>query len=405
MPEPAVEPFLISVPEVTLTDLARRQRATRWPADLDNDNWIYGVDKSYLMELAEFWADGFDWRQQEQQINAYPQYRTVLDGVPVHFIHQRGTGPAPIPLVLTHGWPWTFWFWSKVIRPLADPAAFGADPRDAFDVIVPSVPGFGFSTPLTRGDLNFWKVADIWQRLMTQTLGYQRYGAAGADLGARITAQLGHKYSQSLYGIHLAHIVALAGSGGERPWDATGGRLVRPDASPEVRQATIDVQRRFAAHVAVHVLDSQTIAYGLTDSPVGQLAWLLERWRNWSDCGGSVEQVFSRTDILTAATIYWATESINTSMRGYANAARYPWQPSHDRTPLVSAPTGITFMGYENPPGVPTDQRVAAFRRSSVAANYDIVYLNAHERGGHFQPWENPQAVIDDIRATFRNQR
>ena len=396
----------IHVPDEQLADLFARLKSTRWPPDSGNDDWYYGVSKTYLKELADYWIDGFDWRKAETAINAYEQYQTQVDGVPVHFMRKAGVGPRPVPLILSHGWPWTFWHWSKVIDALADPAAFGGDPADAFDVIVPSLPGFGFSNPLPEHpDMNFWKIADLWHTLMTGTLGYRKYAAGGSDMGALVTTQLGHKYADELYAIHLGSAIPMDIFTGDRAWDLTTGRTIPDDAPDHIRAWFVSFQRRFVAHVAVHILDSSTVSYGLSDSPVGMLAWILERWAAWSDNHGDVESVFSKDDLLTHATIYWVTNTIGTSMRTYANANRYPWTPSHDRHPAVEAPTGITFVGYENPPGVTTENRVEDFLKSPQAGWYNNVNLTAHDHGGHFVPWEIPDGWVDDLRRTFRGRR
>jgi pimeloyl-ACP methyl ester carboxylesterase len=408
MPSPKLDSlsrFIISIPEEQLIDLRRRLSSTRWPDDVGNKDWFYGVNGAYLNRLVEYWIDGFDWRAAEKMLNGFANYRVTLDDVPIHFLHAPGKGPAPLPLILSHGWPWTHWDWNKVVGPLADPASFSGDPADAFDVIVPSLPGFGFSTPLPKPDMNFWKIADLFHRLMTETLGNVRYAAGGSDMGALVTGQLGHKYADSLHGIYLARGLRLDFFSGERPWDVTGGRMVPDGISSEIRDGIIAYQRRFAAHVAVHVLDSETEAYDLTDSPVGMLAWILHRWCNWSDSHGDIESVFPRDHILLNATIWWLTNSVRTSMRTYANAARYPWTPSHDRKPAVEAPVGMTFLGYENPPGVTTNKRVEAFSKSPDAAWFNSIFLKAHEKGGHFAPFENPEAIITDIRETFRALR
>jgi len=374
--------------------------------DAGNDDWYYGVGQAYLKELVDYWIDGYSWRKAEAAINAYEQYQIRVNGVPIHFMRKAGAGANPTPLILTHGWPWTFWHWSKVIDPLANPAAFGGDPADAFDVIVPSFPGFGFSSPLPdHPDMNFWKTADLWHTLMTDILGYEKYAAGGSDMGSLVTAQLGHKYAGELYAIHLGSPIALTMFTGDRAWDLTAGRTTPGGVPEDVRAGIVSFQRRFAAHVAVHVLDSSTLAYGLSDSPAGMLAWILERWTNWSDNDGNVENVFTKDDLLTHATMYWVTNTIGTSMRAYANANRYPWQPSHDRCPSVEAPTGITFVGYENPPGVTTANRVQDFADSPRAAWFNHVNVTAHQRGGHFIPWEIPDGWVDDLRRTFRGRR
>ncbi|OPG02540.1 epoxide hydrolase family protein [Microbispora sp. GKU 823] len=401
-----LEPAPIHVPDDVLADLRRRLELTRLPDDAGNDDWRYGVSAVYLRELVDYWRDGYDWRAAEAAINAYEHYRVEVEGVPVHFMRRPGAGPDPTPLILTHGWPWTFWHWSKVVDPLADPGAYGGDPAEAFDVIVPSFPGFGFSTPLpNRPDMNFWKVADLWHTLMTRILGYERYGAAGCDVGALVTGQLGHKYAGELHAIHIGSGQKLTFFNGDRAWDFSGGRPI-PDGLPaDVHAQVVALDRRFAVHLAAHMLAPSTLAHGLSDSPAGMLAWMLERWTNWSDNGGDVETVFTKDDLLTHAMIFWVTNSIGTSIRTYANNNRYPWTPSHDRQPAVEAPTGLTFVAHENPPGVSTDQRVRHYLDGDRAGWYNLVNLNAHDRGGHFIPWEIPGEWVDDLRRTFRGRR
>lgn len=399
-------PTPIHVSDEVLDDLRARLRATKWPLDTGNEDGHYGVRRTELEALVAYWADGYDWRAAESAINAYENYRVDVDGVPVHFLRKPGVGPRPIPLILSHGWPWTFWHWSKVIDQLADPAAYGGDPADAFDVIVPSLPGFGFSTPLEQPDLNFWKIADVWHQLMTKVLDFDRYAAAGNDVGALVTGQLGHKYAEELYGIHIGSALKLDFFNGDRAWDITGGRPI-PDGLPDdVRQRILEVEKRFAVHLSAQMLAPSTLAFSLADSPAGLLAWLLERWTKWSDNGGNVESVFSKDDLLTHATIYWAGNAIETSIRTYANNNRYPWTPAHDRQPAIEAPTGITFVDYENPPGVHTsEERIANFLASDRAAWYNHTQITCHPRGGHFIPWEIPTEWTNDVRRAFRNLR
>ncbi|MEU6654687.1 epoxide hydrolase family protein [Streptomyces sp. NPDC046900] len=398
--------FTIAISDETIDDLKTRLRVTRWPADIDDTDEYYGTPVAYMKELVDYWINEFDWRAAERKLNEYDNYRVMIDGSPIHFIRKAGKGPNPIPLIATHGWPWSYREWTKVIDPLADPAAFGDDAFDAFDVIVPSLSGFAFSTPTHRPDMNFWKMAELWHKLMTEFFGYDKYAAAGSDYGALVTSQLGHKYADSLYGIWLSHRIHLDVFQGDRPWDITGGALI-PDAVPDqIRAGALDLQQRFASHVAVHILDNQNLAYGLSDSPVGMLSWILRRWTKWAETNGDVESVFPREHLITNATIWWVTNSITSSIRSYVNANHYPWTPSHDRTPIIEAPTGITFLGYENPPGITTGTRVQLFLDDPREKPwYNPVYLNAHDKGGHFTAWENPDAVIEDIRATFRGLR
>jgi pimeloyl-ACP methyl ester carboxylesterase len=401
-----LSPTSIYISDEQLSDLRARLKLTRWPLDVGNDDWYYGVKRTYLEELVDYWLHAYDWRKAEAAINRYEHYRVSVNGVPVHFMRKAGVGPNPIPLILTHGWPWTFWHWSRVIEPLADPAAFGGDPADAFDVIVPSLPGFGFSTPLLdRPDMNFWKVADLWHTLMTSVLGYKKYAAGGCDIGALVAGQLGHKYAEELYAIHIGSAQKLSMFNGDRGWDLSGGQPIPEGIPDDVRARIIELDRRFAAHLAAHVLGPSTLAYGLSDSPAGMLAWMFERWVKWSDNGGDIERVFSKDDLLTHAMIYWVNNAIETSIRMYANANRYPWTPVHDRWPVVEAPTGITFVGYENPPGVSTENRVQHFLSSERGSWYNHVNITVHEHGGHFIPWEIPNHWIDDLRRTFRPYR
>ena len=286
-----------------------RLALTRPPLDEGNADWSYGVPDSYLRRLVAYWRDGYEWRQAEAAINAYEHYQVSVAGVPLHFMRKPGRGPRPIPLILTHGWPWTFWHWSKVIDPLADPAAFGDDPADAFEVIVPSLPGFGFPGPLTGfPDVNFWKVSDLWHTLMTETLGYEKYAAGGCDIGGIVSSQLGHKYADELYGIHIGSGLPLDFFNGPRAWDFARNRPLTDDQPADVRARIIELDHRSASHLAVHMLDGATLAHGLSDSPAGLLAWLLERWNAWSDNGGDVESVFTKDDLLTHATIYWVEQ-------------------------------------------------------------------------------------------------
>ena len=398
---PGLSPRPIHVSDEVLADLRSRLRTTIWPPDEANEDGRYGVPARLLQELAEYWLVEYSWRAAEEAMNSYDHYFVEVSGTPVHFMHKAGVGPDPKPLILSHGWPWTFWHWSKVVDRLADPASFGGDPRGAFDVLVPSLPGFGYSTP-TRPDMNFWKIADLWHELMTQTLGHQRYAAAGCDVGALVTAQLGHKYAPELYGIHIGSGLKLDFFNGDRAWDFSGGQPIPPGLPAEQRDRVIEMDRRFAVHLAAHMLAPTTLAYGLTDSPIGMLAWLLERWMKWSDNGGDVYTVFSRDDLLTHATIYWTGNAIASSIRTYANNNRYPWTPSHERIPVVEAPTGITFVDYENPPGIhSSEERARSFLASDRAAWYNHTNISAHPRGGHFIPWEIPELWTADLVRTF----
>ncbi|PSM42979.1 epoxide hydrolase [Streptomyces dioscori] len=404
---PTSEHFTIDVDQSLLDDLRERLRKTRFFDDLDNEDEYYGVGTDYLRPLVDYWADGFDWRAAETRLNAHEQFKVEIGGVPVHFVRKRGKGPNPTPLLILHGWPWPGEFSYPLIDPLADPTAHGGDPADAFDVIVPTLPGFGWSTPLERGDLNYWKIADILHVLMTEKLGFEKYGALGSDYGALVAGTLGHKYADSIIAIHLGHDLVPGMFQHDRYWDLTAGQQIPEDASPQMRADIMRMHSTYASHVAVHMLDASTLSHGLNDSPVGMLAWLMQRWKKWSDKNGEFDAVFSRDFVLTQATIFWVTQSIGSSIRMYRNTVRYPWTPSHDRQPLVEAPAGFTLLlGDAFPPGVSSvEERVAAFEHGPSREVFNPVNVNAHERGGHFGHYENPEAFIGDIRETFRRVR
>ena len=387
------QPFRIDIAPAVIDDLRDRLRRTRWPADFGNEDWSYGTEGGYLRDLVTYWAEEYDWFKNQDEMNQYGHYRAVLDDVPVHFLRADGKGPNPVPLILTHGWPWTFWDYRDLIGPLSDPAAYGGDPDDAFDVIVPSLPGFGFSTPLRQTGVNFWTTADLWHRLMTQVLGFPRYAAQGGDWGAMVTSQLGHKYADSLIGIQVSAPMILSAFSSDRPFALLDGQLDKmpPDMAAQAKA----VERRLASHVTTHMLDPQTLAYAMHDSPSGMLAWLVERLRAWSDCGGDLESRFSRDDILTKATIYWVTESFGTTVRYYAEAGRHCWQPSHDRVPPIEAPSGVSLFRKDG----------AALFGDAMLPLYNLHHLADHPQGGHFAAAEEPQVLIEDIRATFRTLR
>ena len=401
----SLERFTINVEQEVLDDLRARLKATRFAPDPENDDERYGLSTAYLKPLAGYWADGFDWRAAEEKLNAFNQYRLDVGGTPVHFILERGKGPAPIPLILMHGWPWTHYHWHKVIGPLTDPGAYGGDPADAFDIVVPSLPGFGFSTPLTNPRENYASMADRFHNLMTEVLGYDKYGVGAADYGALVGGRLGHKYADSLYGIHLGNELPPAMFQGDRFWDLSGGQQTE-DLPEATRARLVRRNNRYVSHVAAHLLDGQTLTHGLNDSPVGMLAWVLKRWRTWSDRNADFDANWPADDILTFATIYWVNQAIGSSIRAYKNASLYPPKPVNDLKPYVQAPAGFTFLLGDSSPGAESpEERVEIFKAGGGQFYADVRDINVHERGGHFGPYENPEAWIHDLRATYRKLR
>ncbi|HSP78022.1 MAG TPA: epoxide hydrolase, partial [Myxococcaceae bacterium] len=324
-----------------------------------------------------------------QAINAFSHYRTSIEGVPLHFIHERGRGPRPIPLILGHGWPWTFWDMNKIIRPLTQPAECGGDPRDAFDVVVPSLPGYGFSTPLTTTGIEYTRTADLWVQLM-EGLGSSRFAAQGCDLGAFVASQLGHKYAERMIGIHITFPM---------PLDANTHGLPPPSEyssdEQEALHRTLTFAQSGSGYAMIQSTRPQTLSYAMHDSPAGMCAWFLEKRRDWSDCDGDVERAFSKDELLTAMTLYWVSESFNSAARFYYESTHHPWTPSHSRTPVVEAPTGVAIM--------PRD--IVQMPRRWVERYYNLQRWTILPAGGHFAPMEQPERLVEEIRAFFRPLR
>lgn len=390
MPTPTPERIRIEFGADAIADLRDRLARTRWPGDFGNDDWRYGANEAWMRETLDYWRDGFDFAALEAAVNRYEHYRVVLDDVPVHYLHVRGTGPDPMPLVLTHGWPWTFWDFQHVLDPLTDPGAHGGDPADAFDLIVPALPGYPFSGPLTTTGINVRATAARWVELVQDVLGYGRFGVHGGDWGASVTAQMAHEYADRLVGAHLSLPVLLSVS----YYSGLGPEMYGPD-----EQGWYDrMQRRMAtanAHVAVHTADPQTLAYGLNDSPAGLAAWILERRRLWSDHDGDVFDAISRDDLLAGLSLYWFGGSIGTSMRYYWEQWKNPVRIMHERSPELEAPTGIAVF--------PND---LIFVPRGVAERHTNLHRwTVMPRGGHFAAAEEPDLLVDDLRAFFRPLR
>lgn len=379
------ERFAIDMPQAALTDLRDRLARTRLPDDWANEDWRYGVPRNWLAPLLDHWRDRFDWRAQEAAMNRFAHYRVTIDDGPVHFLHAPGKGPRPIPLILTHGWPWTFWDWRDVIGPLSDPGAHGGDPADAFDVIVPSLPGYGFSAPLQRAGINLRAIGDIWVRLMRNGLGHSRFIAAGCDWGSLVSAEIGHAHPDVAMGVHMT-LPILPG---------LDVRALGPDdyAADEQWMAarTAAARRVSAAHVIVQGSDPQTLAYALNDSPAGLAAWLWERRRNWS----APDTPMDADRLCTLASLYWLTGTVASSLRLYAEHRRAPWQPLPRAGKLIPVPTGVALAPHEL---FLLPRRIA--ERDTMLTRWTVL-----PRGGHFLPIEDPVALVDDYRAFARPLR
>lgn len=376
-----IETFTVNVPQSTLDDLCDRLARARWPDEIEGAGWDYGTNLAYLKELVIYWRTRFDWRAQERLLNSFPHFRAEIDGTKVHFIHVRGKGPKPLPLIIAHGWPSTFFEMHKIIPMLTDPAAHGGDPADAFDVVAPSLPGYGFSdAPHTRGWTSV-KTADLWAKLMTEVLGYDRFAAHGGDVGAGVTSRLGFFHPAHVIGIHVTAVVPPYLGPGSTPLTVA-------------EQVFVDVQQRWEreedGYGHIQGTRPQTLAYALNDSPVGLAAWIVEKYRAWSECDGEVERCFTKNELLTNVTLYWATQTINSSMRHYYESRHNP-QP-FTKGVKVTVPCGVCL----------TTEEVDRAPREWAERTYNVRRYTLLPRGGHFAALEEPTLLVQDIRAFFR---
>jgi len=379
------EQFRIEIPEERLSDMRRRLRATSWPGDFGNSEWGYGVEEGWLRDMVDYWANDYDWRAEEARMNEWPHYRVTIDGTPIHFIHVKSGKPDAIPLIMTHGWPWTFWDWHGVLSILA-----GAKDGPAFDLVVPSLPGYAFSSPLTTTGLNVREVATLWVRLMCDVLGYEKFAAAGGDWGSLITAELGQAHPERLLGIHLTLVLMHE----IIHYDLEPGDYAKDEQwmLTLMAEAVLSV----TSHVAVHASDPQTLAYALADSPVGTAAWIWERRRAWSDCNGDVVALMGRDFLCTTASLYWLTNTIGSSFRIYKehfSGAGFgmDWPLLHKRQPQISVPTGVAIAPKE----------MGFLPRAEVEKRTDLRRWEILPKGGHFLPSEQPEALAAEYKAYF----
>ena len=377
------QPFVVDVPQQDLDDLSDRLRRTRWPDALPGSGWDLGTDLAYLQDLCHYWADGFDWRQAERRLNAFPQFLTEVDGERLHYLRVPSPQPDALPLLLTHGWPGSVVEFLGVLPALVDPVSHGGDAADAFTVVCPSLPGYAWSGPTRQRGWDVRRTARALARLMAD-LGHERYAAQGGDWGAIATAHLAVLDAQHLVGIHLNMANA------QRPPGFDDAQL------DEHELADIQDMRTFRAretgYQAIQGTKPQSLAYALNDSPAGMAAWMVEKFRTWSDCDGDLERAISRDDLLTNLTTYWVTGTAGSSARLYfETASAGPTMP----TTRVEVPTGVARFPREiyRPP------------RAWVEAAFDLRHWTALPRGGHFAALEQPGALVADVRAFFRTLR
>lgn len=381
-----IEPFRIAVPDALLEDLRGRLARTRFPDEIPGSGWTYGTNLDYLRELVAYWRERYDWRAEEAKLNAVPQFRADVEGLGIHFLHVRGRGPRPFPLVVTHGWPGSVAEFTEILGPLSDPAAYGGDPADAFDVVCPSMPGYGFSDHPTEPGMDPEKIAALWVELM-RGLGYERFGAQGGDWGSMVSTYLGYRHPERVAGIHLNMVIAL-------PEDRNDPDL---DGVTQEEMAGLLETQRFlkeeTGYQRIQGTKPQTLAFGLNDSPAGLAAWIVEKFRTWSDCDGDVERRFSKDRLLTNIMLYWVPETANSSCRLYyetLHAGKFP--PTGFR---VEVPTGCAIFPKElvQPP------------RKWAERSYAVHRWTRMPRGGHFAAMEEPDLLVEDVRAFFRPLR
>ncbi len=378
------EPFTINIPDTVLDDLKNRLHQVRWPGELPDSDWDYGANLSYIQQLVEYWRTQYDWRAQEQVINRWQHFKTTIDGQGIHFIHERGKGPNPLPLIISHGWPGSFYEFMDVIGPLTDPAAHGGDPADAFDVVVPSLPGYGFSGPTQERKVNISRMADWFAVLMKDVLGYECYGAQGGDWGSMISSRLGFAYPEQLIGVHLNMI-------GVAPHPANRQNLSA--AEQEFLKGMGAWQREERGYQEIQGTKPQTLGFALNDSPAGLCAWIVEKFRTWSDCDGNPENSYTKDQLLTNVMIYWVTQTFHSASRIYYEERHHPWRLGKDEK--VTAPTGIASFPKE----------IARAPREWAERAYNVQHWTDMPAGGHFAAMEKPQLVVEDLRKFFRGLR
>ena len=380
-----IEPFTIDVPDAVLVDLQARLARARFPDELEGAGWTFGTNRAYLRELVTYWRDRFDWREHERRLNRFDQFKTNIDGLDIHFIHRRSTEPNAFPLVMTHGWPGTFAEFAKVIEPLTDPVSHGGRAEDAFHVVVPSIPGYGFSDKPRRLGYGRVRTAAIFAELMAR-LGYTRYGAQGGDLGAGISRQMAIDDADHVAGLHLN----LCGGAPPDPSNPTAGVPPAELAIMRDRQAFWTDEERGYSHM--HGTKPQTIGYALNDSPTGLAAWMVEKYRSWCDCDGHPETKFTKDELLINLTIYWVTETPTSAARFYYEG-RHGGSGGPPRR--VDVPTACAAFPKE----------IIFSPRRWLETRYNLTRYTVMPRGGHFAALEEPELLVDDVRAFFRDLR
>jgi pimeloyl-ACP methyl ester carboxylesterase len=379
----AIRPFTIHVPDAVLADLKARLRNPRIPEALQGDGWTYGTDVAYLKELVSYWRDRFDWRAQERALNRFEQFTTSINGLTVHFIHRRSKQAGALPLLITHGWPGSFVEFVKIIGPLTDPVAHGGRAEDAFDVVIPSIPGFAFSEKPKAPGYDAARIAAVEAALMAR-LGYPRYGVQGGDWGSIISTQIALNDAPHVAGLHINMCIGAAPAGS----DPNAGLTDAEKQRLNVRQT---FQAEETGYQQIQGTKPQTIGIALNDSPVGLAAWIVEKFRTWCDCDGNPEKIFTKDELLTNITLYWVTQTAASSARIYYESRHAAAAPPR----RIEAPTACADFPKE----------IIWSPRKWLEARYNITRWTVMPRGGHFAAFEQPQLLMDDVRAFFRTLR
>jgi microsomal epoxide hydrolase len=375
-----IEPFTVHVDDAVLDDLRERLARTRYPDQIEGTGWEYGIPVAYLRDLVEYWRTAYDWRSEEARLNELDHFRTRLDGQSVHFIHARSPRDDALPLLMTHGWPGSVVEFLDVIPRLTTPEAYGGDAADACHVIAPSLPGYGFSEPTRTTGWTPWRVARAFAELMAR-LGYDRYAAQGGDWGAQVATRIGASDEAHCAAIHLNMQIV----------DPPDDPVELSDEDRAALAALQRFQREEAGYALEQATKPQTLGVSLNDSPAGLLAWIVEKLRGWSDCGGDPERVFPRDQILTNVMAYWATGTITSSARLY-------WEHQHGDVPApayVGVPTGVVRYPKE----------VLRFPRPWVERRFHVTYWHEQPRGGHFAAMEQPDLFVEDLRRFLQTIR
>ncbi len=375
-----IRPFEIQVSQEAIDYLNQKLDSTRWASPLHPLNWVRGTESEYLSSLVTYWRKEFDWYTHQKKLNQFSHYQVSIDGMVIHFLREPGKGKNPIPLILTHGWPDSFYRYIKIISLLTDPARHGGNPEICFDVIIPSLPGFGFSKTREHESCNNSTVADCWVKLMTDALGYKKFAAAGGDIGSGVTRYMALNHPDSLIGIHLTDIGII------RDLLLPGNSTLTPE---ELKYKT--TARKWMAqeggYLSIQSTKPSTLAYALADSPVGLAAWILEKFRSWSDCKGTIENRFTKDELLTNIMIYWITNTIGSSVQMY-------YENTHSLPPMgtIHVPTGLTLF--------PAD--ILLPPKTWAENHLNIIHWKEMPRGGHFTALEEPEIYAEDIITFFR---